>query len=265
MGEALLLGLLQGVLEWLPVSSEGVIVLAHSIVLEGDLAEGIDYALWLHIGTAPSAIVAFRGDVAGILRDVLTKPAKPSPLTAFLFLSTLVSGMIGLPLLLFLTEIAAGLGYAAMVVVGVALLVTGALQLRRPSAGARTRADLSGVDGLLAGVSQGLSVVPGLSRSGLTVAALLWRKVDRREALVVSFLMSVPASMGAATYAWMSGSFSISAEALAAAAVAFVTGLVTIRALVEVAERVNFGVFLLAAGAAIVAGALLLTLGAASG
>ena len=265
MGEALLLGVLQGVFEWLPVSSEGMIVLVRSLVFEGEVAEGIEYALWLHVGTAPAALVAFRTEAADILRGVLTKPTRPSALTAFMFISTVVSGAIGLPLLLSLAEISEGLGSAAMVIVGAALLVTGALQVRRPSAGGRTRADLSAVDGVLAGVAQGLSVVPGLSRSGLTVAALLWRKVDRREALVVSFLMSVPASLGAATYTWTSGSFSISAETLAAAAVAFVTGLVTIRALAAVAERVNFGAFLLATGSAIVAGALLLTFGAAAG
>lgn len=265
MGEALLLGLLQGVFEWLPVSSEGMVVMAHSIVFDSGVAEGIDYALWLHVGTAPSAVVAFRTEAADVLRDVLARPTRPSPLTAFLFVATLVSGAIGLPLLLFLAEISEEAGSAAMAMVGAALLVTGALQLRRPGAGTRSRGDLSVADALLAGVSQGAAVVPGLSRSGLTVAALLWRSVDRREALVVSFLMSVPASMGAAVYAWVSGSFSLSAAAMAAAAVAFATGLATIRALVAVAERVNFGAFLLAAGAAVMAGAILLTLGATSG
>ena len=264
MGEALLLGLLQGVFEWLPVSSEGMIVVVWSMFLEGEVAEGIEYALWLHVGTAPAAVVAFRSESANIVREALTTPTRPSPLTAFLFISALVSGAIGFPLLVFLAEISEVLGSAAMLIVGAALLVTGALQLRRAGGGGRGRSDLTWVDGLLVGVPQGLAVVPGLSRSGLTVATLLWRSVDRREALVVSFLMSVPVSLGAAIYAWTSGSFSPSAEALAAAAIAFVTGLVTIRTLVAVAERINFGVFLLAAGAAIVAGAALLMFGPAT-
>ncbi len=265
MGEALLLGALQGLFEWLPVSSEGVIVLARSLVFDRNVAEGIEYALWLHAGTAPAALAAFRSEAAHVLRDMFTRPTRPSPLTAFLFISTAVSGAVGLPLLLFLTETSEWLGSAAMAVVGGALLVTGALQVRRPSAGRRSRADLSWMDGALAGVSQGLAVVPGLSRSGLTVAALLWRGVDRREALAVSFLMSVPASIGAAVYAWTSGSFSVSAEAVAAAGVAFVIGLATIRALTAAAARINFGVFLLAAGAAVIAGAALLTVGAPTG
>ena len=265
MGEALLLGLLQGVFEWLPVSSEGMVAVAHSLLFEGSLAEGIDYALWLHAGTAPAVIVAFRREAADILRDMFTKPTRPSPLKAFLVLSTLISGAIGLPVLLFLVEVSDVLGAAGMAVVGAALLVTGSVQARRPEAGARTREGLTWVDGLLAGVSQGVSVVPGFSRSGLTVATLLWRNFDRREALVVSFLMSVPASIGAAAYAWASGSFQVSGEALAATATAFVVGLITIHALLAVAERVNFATFLLAGGMAVIAGAALLTVGAGTG
>ena len=56
-------------------------------------------------------------------------------------------------------------------------------------------------DALVAGVAQGFAVLPGLSRSGLTVAALLSRRIERKEALVLSFLMSVPVSLGAALYA----------------------------------------------------------------
>ena len=111
-------------------------------------------------------------------------------------------------------------------------------------------------DGLLAGVSQGLAVIPGLSRSGVTVAALLWRGFDRREALVLSFLMSVPASLAAAAFAVLDGAFVVSAEALVGAAVAFGTGLVTIKVLVAVAERVNLAAFVMVVGAALAAGAV---------
>ena len=90
----------------------------------------------------------------------------------------------------------------------------------------------------------------------MTVAALLWRGFDRREALVLSFLMSVPASLAAAAFAVLDDSFAVSAEALVGAAVAFGTGLVAIKLLVAVAERVNLAAFVIIAGAAIVAGAV---------
>ena len=256
MVEGVVLGLLQGTFEWLPVSSQGVIVAVHSLLFDGEIAEGIGYSLWLHIGTVPSVLVVFRKETAQIVGEVLARPPRPSPLVAFLVVSTVVSGVVGLPLLLFLTDLSESAGSAAMVVVGVALLITGALQITRRNTGARARDDLEVKDGLLAGVSQGLAVIPGLSRSGATVAALLWRGVDRREALVLSFLMSAPASVAAAAYVALTGEFAVTAEALVGAAVAFLTGLLAIKLLVAVAERVNLGAFVIIAGAAIVAGAV---------
>ena len=255
MVEGVVLGLLQGTFEWLPVSSQGVIVAVHSLVFDGEIAEGIGYSLWLHIGTVPAVLVAFRTETAQIVGEVLTRPTRPSRLLAFLLVSTVVSGIVGLPLLLLLTDLSESAGSAAMVVVGVALLVTGALQVARKDSGVRDRDNLEVKDGLQAGVSQGLAVIPGLSRSGATVAALLWRGVDRREALVLSFLMSAPASVAAAAYVALTGEFAVTAEALVGAAVAFCTGLLAIKLLVAVAERVNLAAFVIVAGAAIAAGA----------
>ena len=256
MEAAVVLGLLQGTLEWLPVSSQGIIVVVHSLLFDGEIAEGIGYSLWLHIGTVPSVLLAFRKETAQIVGEVLARPSRPSPLVTFLLVSTVVSGVVGLPLVLYLTDLSESAGAAAMVVVGVALLFTGVLQVVRRGPGARDRDDLEVRDGLLAGVSQGLAVIPGLSRSGVTVAALLWRGVDRREALVLSFLMSVPASLAAAAFAVLDENFAVTAEALVGAAVAFGTGLVAIKLLVAVAERVNLAAFVMVVGAAIAAGAV---------
>ena len=255
MEEAIVLGLLQGVFEWLPVSSQGIIVAVHSLLFDGEIAEGIGYSLWLHIGTVPSVLLVFRKETAQIVGEVLARPTRPSPLVAFLVVSTVVSGVVGLPLVLFLTDLSESAGSAAMAVIGVALLITGALQITRGNTGARARDDLEVKDGLQAGVSQGLAVIPGLSRSGVTVAALLWRGLDRREALVLSFLMSVPVSVAAAAFAALDDDFAVSVEALVGAAVAFLVGLATIRLLVAFAARVNLAAFVVIAGAAIIIGA----------
>ena len=252
MTTAVLLGLLQGTLEWLPVSSQGAIA---TVFLVLDRPEGLGFALWLHVGTVPSVLVAFRSEVWQIARELATRPTRPSKLATYLVVATVVSGAIGLPLLLGLEELFDRYGSAAMGLVGAMLLVTGAVQLRRREVGVRTRDDLSKLDGVLAGVSQGVAALPGISRSGMTVAVLLWRRLDRREALVVSFLMSVPVSLGAAVYAGFDSEFTVSGETLVAAAVAFVTGLATLRVLVAFAARINFAVFVMLVGLAILGGA----------
>ena len=255
--EAALLGLIQGLAEWLPVSSEGVLTAVQSLAFGESLPEAVNFSLWLHIGTALSVLAAFRTDVWDVLRDVVSRPTAPSSMTAYLVIATISSAPIGFLLLTGLFEFSERVGAAAMVVVGVLMLVTGALLLRSRSSGTRMRDDVRWPDAVLTGIAQGLAALPGLSRSGLTVGVLLWRGVDRREALTLSFLLSVPASLGAGLYAAISAGYYASPQAAVALAVSAVTGFATIRALMAVAQRLNFGWFVLLMGAAIVAGAAL--------
>ena len=121
---AALLGLLQGIAEWLPVSSEGVVTATYSAVRGGSLEDAIGYALWLHVGTALSVLVVFRREIFGVVRTAISSPRHPTPLVKFLFVATLSSGVVGFPLLLTLGELSERIGAAAMVLVGVMMLVT---------------------------------------------------------------------------------------------------------------------------------------------
>ena len=112
------------------------------------------------------------------------------------------------------------------------------------------------MDATLTGIAQGLAVVPGLSRSGLTVSVLLARNIDRREALVLSYLLSVPVSLGASLFVGLKDGFAVSSESVVAALVAFVIGLGSLRILTTVAQRANFGLFVLAVGVAMIGGGL---------
>ena len=256
LGNAVVLGLVQGVFEWLPVSSEGLVAAAYTLLYDAELDEAVGFALWLHLGTAPAALVALRREVVDLARGLLARPSTPSPALVFLAVATVVSAAVAFPLLLTLSELSSAIGGGAMLIVGAAMLVTGAAQLRRPAGGARTGDDARAIDSVLAGVAQGVAVIPGLSRSGLTVAVLLARRIEARQAMSLSFLMSVPASVGAALYVAVSSGVEIDAEAVLAAFVAFAAGLVTIRLLLGLAARINFAGFALAVGAVMAAGAL---------
>ena len=131
-----------------------------------------------------------------IISDVVSNPLQPSPLIVYLVIATAISALVGFPLLLAVEELSGRVGAASMGLVGLLMFITGGLQLRKRQSGTRSREDISPIDAVLAGLAQGFAVLPGLSRSGLTVAALLARQVDRREALVLSFLMSIRASLG---------------------------------------------------------------------
>ena len=297
--EAALLGLIQGLAEWLPVSSEGVVTAVYSLVFGADLPDAVNFSLWLHLGTALSALAAFRSDVWDVLRDIAsaksiwrrhTPPTarhsrthnrhsrksgnlgvggspnmgpytrhltSPAPATAYLILATLSSAPLGFLLLLGLFEFSEIVGTIAMAAVGLLMLITGAVLIKSKSSGTRTRDDVRWPDAILTGISQGLAALPGLSRSGLTVSALLWRGVDRREALTLSFILGIPASIGAGLYAAVSADYYASPQAAVALAVSAFTGFATIKALMSVARRLNFGWFVLVLGAGIIAGAIL--------
>ncbi len=254
MEAAAVLGLLQGLAEWLPVSSQGVVAGAYSLMFDASFDEATGFALWLHIGTVPSVLVALRHDLYEIVREFLASPKAPSPNFKFLFASTLLSGIVGLPIIVVLGDISAIGGTAATGVIGGFMLVSGYLQLRRSDSREVGPKELTFRDALVVGFAQGLSVIPGLSRSGMTIAVLLSRRVDRRRALALSFLLSIPAGLAAALYIGIESGLEFDTEAVLAAAVAFVVGLFTIKGLIRAAERLNFGWFVIAVGAAMIAG-----------
>ena len=254
---AILLGFLQGITEWLPVSSEGVTVTAYSTLYGAPLDESLSFALWLHLGTSIAAVVAFRGDLVRVSRKCFKMSSSSDHrLTFKVLLPLAISGFIGLPLLIALGGLSTESGAVAMAVVGGAMLITGGLQYRNRKIvyTERTRRDMSSGDGIALGVAQGIAVVPGLSRSGLTVAVLLARHMDRRDALVISFLIGIPASLAAALYVAVTDGLVITNEALLALGVAAVVGLITIHMLMAVVQRINFGAAILVIGCAILAG-----------
>ena len=253
MLESILLGLIQGITEWLPVSSEGLVTASATFLLDKSLEDAIGISLWLHLGTALAALFSFKVEILNLTKGFMGNPSCFKGEIGFLFLGTAVSALIGLPLLLFAGEIFQSdptkngiQTFTALI--GIFMIVTGVILLRSKQSGKRKRNDSGTIDAMLTGTAQGFSVLPGLSRSGLTVSVLLARGMDRRDALTLSFLLSIPAGIGAGLYTVFSTGIILSPEHLVAVGMSFITGLVTIRILLKLADRINFGVFVISVG-----------------
>lgn len=264
MIEGIILGVIQGVVEWLPVSSEGVLVLINTHFLGGEsLVESVQLALFLHLGTFFAALVYFWSDVVDIFKTLFTyKKAEEEKkkLFNFLFISTLISGVLGLGLLKIIGTIEGGLeSYSGVATgfVGVLLLVTGYLLLLKKTDTYRESKDLNIKDSLILGITQGFASMPGLSRSGLTVSALLLRKINEREALRISFLMSLPIVLGGNIILNMN-SLEITGGLIAGLIASFVVGLATIHVLLKVAKNINFGKWVIGFGVLMIMFAFLL-------
>ncbi|MDO8463591.1 MAG: undecaprenyl-diphosphate phosphatase [bacterium] len=272
MLEALVLGAIQGMTEWITISSDGMIVLARTVLFgHTDVRESIDVALMLHFGTMVAAIVYFRRDVGELLRElgrVITRRERGASrdLLWFLIGTTLISGALGLVLL-------EGFGRAIQVIgstsgaatirvivgaIGVFLIATGAMLLsaRKRQAAAVPRQRITLFDTVLLGVMQGFAVLPGLSRSGLTIMALLLRKFDGQQALRLSFLMSIPIVFAGNLVLLRNGA-PFDATLLWGLLTSFAFGIATIHAFMAFTRRVNLGVFVIVIGMLTIIAALL--------
>jgi undecaprenyl-diphosphatase len=262
---AFIVGLLQGVFEWLPISSEGNVSL-YLTVVEGLPAEAaVRYSLFLHAGTAVAAVAYYRGDVADLLRALpdwrprAAFEAGDRADTTFLAAATLVSGGVGIAAFLALEAVVSEVsGGVFVALVGVLLVLTGVVQ-RVAEGSLGNRETPMALDALLVGILQGLAILPGVSRSGTTVSALLLRGYEAPVAFRLSFLLSIPAALGAGVLALLDAGFpdiGVAAAVLALATSALV-GYATIDGLLRIVSRVAFWAVCVGLGTLAVVGGLL--------
>jgi len=242
---ALLLGLLQGLTEFLPVSSSGHLVLAQAF-LPGFDQPGVLFDVLLHLGTMGAVLIYFRNDV----KMLLAAPFSSAPdmksyrrLFWLIILGSVPTAVIGLSFKDFFESLFHDYRKAAYMLIVTGFLLFFSERFRR---GGREEEQLTAGDALLAGVVQGGAIIPGISRSGSTIAALLLRGVDGETAARFSFLLALPAVGGAALLslrdleALAEGMIPIY---LAGTAVSFVAGLFSIHFLMAVIRKKRLYLF----------------------
>lgn len=247
--EAILLGVVQGLTEFLPVSSSGHLVLAQ--ILLGVESPGVLLEIVLHLGTLVSVVVVFWDDVFGLIQATFSLISNPRGrrisgelrtyrrLVGLLLLGIIPTALIGVSLEPVFSSL-----FDSQLAVGIALLLTGVILyfISRRHFGKRGFRRMTWVDAMLVGLAQGVAVTPGLSRSGMTISAALSRGLNRETATRFSFLISLPTIGGAAVLqfrhlfggAELQLDFSLLAIGFLAAAV---SGILAIKLLVEVLKQ----------------------------
>ncbi len=234
--QAIVLGVLQGVTEWLPISSEAMVTLFGKFMFGFEYSEALSNAIWLHVGTSLSAIIYFRNEIIDIIKSILTRNGNKD-LLIFLIITTVLSGVIGVSIMLFLFNLQIHDGLFT-ILIGLFLLGISVMQ-KKLKAGRETK--LKPVNAILPGIVQGLAIIPGISRSGITTATLILHKYSLEKALKLSFIMSIPVTIGAQfVLPIIKQGFVVSDMMLLSGAVAAITGLVTIKILIEFANKTNF-------------------------
>ena len=256
--ESSVLGFLQGITEWIPISSEGLITLASTLLWGRHFEDAVELALWLHIGTAASALIYFKKEFASIINKSLSAKTESHPLTSFLIFSSIGTAFTGIPLIMGLHAVSAFRGSQVMIFIGLLVTLNGLIQMNQNSIFQPKKFNtISLIDSILVGLIQGLSALPGLSRSGLTISFLLFRKYDSESALYLSFLMSVPASLGAVLIILLMGEFSFPIESILGSIIAFAIGVLTIHLIITTARKIKFSPFLIISGLILITGGVI--------
>lgn len=203
---AVLLGLIQGVTEFLPISSSGHLAIAQNLL--GQSVEGADdafFSILLHLGTLVAVFVAYWSDIKEMviefflgIRDI-ARHSTPVPVPpARRLILMIVVGTLPLFAVLPIKDFVEGLS-SNTYFVGVALLLTGVMLFAsdRVHKGKKTAKSASMVDALIVGVGQAIATVPGISRSGTTICTGCFLGFERKFAVRFAFLLSIPAVMGA--------------------------------------------------------------------
>jgi len=196
---AALLGVIQGLTEFLPVSSSAHLILARAFFGWDADAFGLAFDVACHVGTLTAVLVFFRRDIAEMVASVpamfSSRPTPPARLAWLIVIGTIPAVVVGL---LFGDAIEARLRTPAVAAVTLSVVALGFLAVERLSAHRRGNDSLSVGEVVLIGIAQAAALVPGVSRSGGTIVAAMGVGLRREEAARFTFLLGIPAILGAA-------------------------------------------------------------------
>jgi len=189
--EVFILAIVQGITEWLPISSSGHLVIVQQLF---GLNVPVFFDVTLHVGTLVVALVFFRRDLTKIIKAVvqLNFETEEGKLAALIVTGSIPTAVIG-----FLFKDLFESFFSNPLAVGGAFMVTGCILYASKLAQDRSKS-VNYSDALLVGTAQGIALVPGVSRSGITISTGLLRRVKKEKAFQYSFLLYIPAVIGAA-------------------------------------------------------------------
>jgi undecaprenyl-diphosphatase len=198
----ILLGLVQGISEWLPISSKTQVIIVSNLFFGLSFSQGYALGLFLEAGTFIAAVYYFRREVWEVLRALVGRgDDEGRAMLKFLVVVTAFTAVLGVVIYGTVSESYSGpvLGIPMIalgcVLIGDAILITVAKSRYTPTKGLK---DLSLKELVILGLVQGVSAFPGVSRSGVTVSAMLLMGINPRDSFRLSFLALIPAAIGAA-------------------------------------------------------------------
>mgnify|MGYP006176570749 FL=1 len=235
--EAVILGIVQGLTEFLPVSSSGHLEIAKELLSVSEQEQNLLMTIVLHAATALSTIIIFRKDITTIITGLFQfKWNEEAQFSVKIILSMIPAAIVGL----FFEEEIESLFGGQIVLVGSMLLLTGLLLFLADKA-KKTNKKVSILNSILIGIAQAIAILPGISRSGATICTSVLLGVDREKAARFSFLMVVPLILGKMAKDMLSGDLITESTTILPLIfgfiAAFITGLVACKWMIRLVKK----------------------------
>ncbi|MBI5224334.1 undecaprenyl-diphosphate phosphatase [Candidatus Micrarchaeota archaeon] len=197
--QAVILAMIQGLTEWLPVSSSAHLAIAQILM---KVKVPIIFDILLHIGTLIAVVVYFRKTIFEMVKSILKfdKEDENFKMASFVILASIPTAIIGFTFRGFFES-----SFSSPFSIGIALILTGTFFMVCEKI--KGSAKISAKHAFLIGIAQGIAIMPGISRSGSTIGTALFLGVEREKATRFSFLLSIPAILGAAFFEGKDASF----------------------------------------------------------
>ncbi len=250
MFESFILGMVQGIAEWLPVSSEAMIILVKTNFFPSGMpfSEIISYAIFLHLGTLLAVIVYYWKTVRSLVKELWNykklENLRKNYLN-FLMITTIISGVLGLVLLKIVEKYETFFDNKSSINILVALFlcITAVLLYVTEKRKKNTKVTLTKKRAIITGLFQGSAAIPGISRSGSTVAGMGLLGIDKERALELSFILSIPIVLLANIFLNYTEFFNMNLNHAIALGSAFIFGIITIELLLRLVRRIRFSYF----------------------
>ena len=263
MIDIIIIAILQGLFEWLPISSSGQVMIISINFFGLSPSESFSLAIWLHLGTALAVLIKYRNDYIKMILsffpnkfEIIESDKKKRN---WIIIATIGTAITAIPLYFIFRILIVGYlpihGDLITLIISGLLIITGIILLKQNRKRGSKSIELIDnnelkKDGFISGLFQGISILPGISRSGITVTTLLFEDYKKDNALKISFLMSVPVVFASIGLDIFTGEF-ISLDPLTiilATLISFGVGYISMEFLLRISKKIQFGYFCLLYG-----------------
>lgn len=195
----IIIGIVQGISEWLPISSKTQLLLLSTFLLHLNFSQAYVLGLFMEGGTFLAAVIYFRKELYNTILALVGKGGKEDwLLLKYLLIVTVVTAIVAIPIYKFVSSLNGPVLGIPMIILGVLLIIDGILiKVSKKYTTSKTLVNLTILDLIFIGIAQGISALPGVSRSGTTVSTMLFLKIKPEEAFRLSFFALILSSIGA--------------------------------------------------------------------